>query len=120
MLLVTCIWINVVLNNWIWKFVEGTTDAKQRLEKYCPRHEVLPVSRVMGSEKHPKVPHGALALRKFLSRILYKNRCWPSSCLCLQNQLLPNNLEAQDLERVARRSDIASDWTSGKTYIHRY
>lgn len=67
-----------------------------------PRHGVLPAPRVVSSEKHRKVLHSSLALRKFLSRILYKNKCWPSSCLCLQDRLLSDNLlQSQDLKKLA-------------------
>lgn len=89
----TLLWIAAVLNNSIWKFVKRTADAEQQLGRfYIVQGLRSPVSRVSGSGEHPRVIHGASAVRKFLSRILYKNRCWPNSYLCLQDRLLSNNL----------------------------
>lgn len=89
----TSLWIAAVLNNSIWKFVKRTADAEQQLGRcYIVQGLRSPASRVSGSGEHPRVIHGASAVRKFLSRILYKNRCWPKSYLCLQDRLLSNNL----------------------------
>lgn len=89
----TSLWINAVLNHWIWDSVQRTTNAEQQLGRFCLVQSMRSfLSNVMGSEKHAKVHPGTSAVSQFLYRILHKNRCWPSSCLCLQNRLLSNNV----------------------------
>lgn len=89
----TSLGINAVLNHWIWDFVQRTTNAERQLGRFCLVQSMRSfLSRVMGSEKHAKVHRGTSAVSQFLYRILHKNSRWPSSCLCLQDRLLSNNV----------------------------